>query len=290
VSQSMFIRGAGLILASELFLVLSGVIIKQISTDLPTEVIVLFRNLFALVVLLPWLIRKGLKVTRTQLLHFHFLRALVGVSAMSCLYYAWANLPLAQAALLKQTAPFFVPLFAFWWLGERVHWSAKLAIVIGFAGVYAVLNPHEGSINHAVLIALFGAMLGAFAKVVIRRMTVSESSQVIVFYFALFSTLLAAIPALLVWTTPSWVQWAWLFSLAGTSTIAQLLLSHGYRFAPAGQLGPFTYGSIVFATLLGWWLWGETLELHTWVGIALILAAGLLTAYLSPSRKPVQHP
>jgi drug/metabolite transporter (DMT)-like permease len=288
VAQSTFIKGAGLILLSELFLVLSGVIIKQISTDLPTEVIVLFRNVFALVVLLPWLARKGLKVTKTQLLRFHFLRAFVGVSAMSCLYYAWANLPLAQAALLKQTAPFFVPLFSFWWLGERLHWSATLAILIGFAGVYAVLNPHEGTFNHAVLIALGGAMLGAFAKVVIRRMTVSESSQVIVFYFALFSSLLASIPAFLVWKTPELIHWVWLFALAGTSTVAQLLLSHGYRFAPAGQLGPFTYASIIFATLLGWWLWSETLALHTWIGIALILSAGVFTAYMSPNRKPPQ--
>jgi len=271
------VTGAMLILGSELFLVLSGMVIKQISADLPTEVIVFFRNAMGLVLLVPWFLKHGIKGVQTQLLRYHFMRAAVGVTAMSCLYYAWGHLPLAQAALLKQTAPFFVPFFAFWWLGERVNSYAKYAIGIGFVGVYIVLNPHGSDINIAVLVAVFGAMLGALAKVTVRRMVLTESPQRIVFYFALFSTGLAAIPAAIAWVTPSWPQLLWLLVLASTSTIAQLLLSKGYGYAPAGQLGPFTYSSILFATLFGWWIWNESIALHTWIGVVLIVVAGFIT-------------
>ena len=273
--QENLIKGALLILLSELFLVLSGTVIKQIATELPTESIVFFRNLLGLVILLPLLMRVGVQGIKTDLLRFHFMRAAVGVTAMSCLYYSWAHLPLAMAALLKQTAPFFIPLIGYFWLSERLGVRTLLAIFVGFIGVYAVLNPQEGSLNMAVLIAIFGAALGGLAKVTIRRMSGSESPQRIVFYFALFSTVLAAIPALRVWVTPDLTQLMWLALLAGTSTLAQLLLSQGYSFAPAGQLGAFTYGSVVFAALLGWWLFAETPALHTWIGIVLISSAGI---------------
>ncbi|WP_370216203.1 DMT family transporter [Neptunomonas phycophila] len=265
-----------LILGSELFLVLSGMVIKQISGDLPTEVIVFFRNAFGLVLLIPWFLKHGNQAIRTQLLRYHFMRAAVGVSAMSCLYYAWGHLPLAQAALLKQTSPFFVPFFAFWWLNERINRYAIYAILIGFVGVYIVLNPHGSDFNLVVLVAVLGAMLGALAKVTVRRMVLSESPQRIVFYFALFSTMLAAVPAAIVWVMPNWQQFIWLLVLAMTSTAAQLMLSKGYAYAPAGQLGPFTYGSILFATLFGWWIWDESVAIHTWLGVILIVVAGFV--------------
>ncbi len=282
MNDSALAKGALLILLSELFLVCSGMVIKQVSGELPTAEIVFFRNLFGLCLLLPWVVKQGGSALKTEVLRFHFMRAAVGVTAMTCLFYSWGHLPLAQAALLKQTAPFFMPFIALFWLGERVSKTSKLAILIGFIGVYAVLNPHEGTLNFAVLVAVIGAMLGALAKVTIRRMSATEGPQRIVFYFALFSALLSAIPALLNWVQPTLQQWGWLLVLSITSTIAQLLLSKGYSYAPAGQLGPFTYGSVAFAALFGWLLWNEALEWNTWLGIALITTAGVLAM----GRKP----
>lgn len=278
-------RGALLIILSEFFLVLSGMLIKQLSGELPTEVIVLARNLFALLLILPWLYSVGLHRIYTQNLHLHFARAAVGVTAMTCLYYAWGNLPLAEAALIKQTAPFFVPLIALFWLGERIGNRVKTAIFIGFCGVFLILNPTDQTINIAVLIALFGAILGALAKVIVRRMSISESPQQVVFYFAFFSTVLAFVPAMLNWVTPSLAACGWLLCVAITSTIAQLLLSKGYGLAPAGQLGPYTYSSVVFAALLGWLFWQEVLDLNSIIGVVLIISAGILSAV---SRKNKQ--
>ncbi|MBY4677843.1 DMT family transporter [Marinobacterium arenosum] len=269
-------RGALLILVSELLLVASGMVVKQLGGELPTEQVVFVRNLFGLLLLLPWLMRNGLSAVKTDQLRFHLMRAAIGVAAMSCLYYSWAQLPLAQAALMKQTAPFFMPLFAFWWLGERIPSMAKLAIAVGFGGVFLILNPTAGALDLALLVALCGAMLGALAKVVIRRMSGSEPARRIVFYFALFSTLISLLPALWSWVNPTLSQWLWLALMASTSTLAQLLLSRAYGLAPAGQLGPFTYASVAFAALFGWLLWHELLALHSWLGMLVVVAAGLL--------------
>lgn len=272
----LIIKGALLILVSELFLVASGMVVKQIGDRLPVEMIVFFRNILGLMLLLPWLLREGRGAVITQRLPLHFMRAGVGVVAMGCLFYSWAHLPLAQAALLKQTAPFFMPVFALLWLGERVSWLVKLSILIGFSGVYMILNPQEGVFNWVVLVALAGAMLGALAKVTVRNLRSTEPAQRVVFYFALFSALIAFIPALLSWQPLSWVLFGWLVLVAACSTLAQLLLSKAYGMAPAGQLGPFTYGSVAIAALLGWLIWGEVLAAQTWLGVLLVSGAGVV--------------
>ncbi|WP_417222614.1 DMT family transporter [Amphritea sp.] len=280
--------GAVLILLSEMFLVLSGMVIKQLSGDLPTEMIVFFRNFLGLALFMPWLMRKGTGVLRTSTLRFHFMRAAVGVTAMTCLFYTWGHLPLAQAALLKQTAPFFMPLIAFWWLGERITLRVKLAILVGFVGVALILNPQEAAVNLGIIIALLGACLGALAKVTVRRMRETESPQLIVFYFAFFSAILSAVPAWLTGAGLTFVQFCWLIVLAATSTIAQLLLSKAYGMAPAGQLAPFTYGSVAMAAVLGWWVWGEILGWHTLFGILLVSCAGMVA--MLGKRKVVTDP
>ncbi len=265
---------------------MSGMIVKQVTGELPTEMIVFARNFFALVILLPWLLRSGLGAIKTEQMRFHLMRAGVGVTAMLCLYYSWGHLPLAEAALMKQTAPFFIPLIALWWLGERIPTAAKLAILVGFVGVVLVLNPSQGTLKVALLIALLGAILSALAKVIIRRMRHSEPAQRIVFYFALFSTMLAIIPALLNWQNPNLTQLVWLVAVAVTSTIAQLLLSKGYALAPAGQLGPYTYASVAFAAVFGWLIWDETLVWSSVLGILVIFTAALL-ALKKPKAKAV---
>ena len=275
---------AVLILASEFFLVLSGLSIRQVSNTLHTAEVVFFRNLLGLLLLLPWFAHHRFNGIRTGVLRFHFMRAAVGVTAMSCLYYSWASLPMAQAALFKQTAPFFTPLIALWWLGERVTPLLKWSLLVGFLGVFVVLNPQQGMINMAAIIALVGAALGGVTKVTVRRLAKTEGPQRIVFYFSLFSALLSAVPAALHWVQPGFEEMLWLGLLATTSTLAQLFLSKGYALAPAGQLGPFTYTSIAFAALIGWWFWDETMDWNTLLGILLIVLAGLLA--MQPARRP----
>ena len=154
--QSGLAYGALLILASEFFLVCAGMVIKHLNGVVSTEQTVFFRNVFALLLLMPWLWRNGVQAVKTDCLHLHFLRSLLGVTAMSCMFYAWGHLPLAQSALLKQTMPLFVPIVAFFWMRERLSWRNFVAIGLGFAGVLLVLNPFQDAavFNLAVVLGL----------------------------------------------------------------------------------------------------------------------------------------
>lgn len=268
--------GAFLIILSELAILATGMIIKTISSDVSIEQIVFIRNLFGLFILIPWLIRKGISRLETKHIGLHISRSLVGLSAMVCLFYSWGHLPLAQASLLKQTSPIFIPIFAFFWIQESIGWKTIVAIVIGFLGVVLIINPGATHLNAVIIIALIGAMLAGFAKVLVRKMSVTETPGRMVFYFTLIGTIISAIPALLSWESLSWIQIGSLGGIAIFSTIGQLAMSKAYSHAPAGQLGPYTYTSVAFAALFGWLIWGEVLDNKTLIGIMIIVLAGVL--------------
>ncbi len=270
--------GALLIVLSELALLATGMIIKTLSSEVPTEQIVFVRNLIGLFILIPWLIRKGISRLHTERIGLHIFRGLVGLTAMVCLFYTWGHLPLAQASLLKQTSPIFIPIFAFFWIKESIGLKTIIAIFIGFIGVVFIINPGAGAahFNTVILIAIAGAMLAGLAKVIIRKMSSTETPGRIVFYFALIGTIVSAIPAMLSWVSLNWVQVGSLFGIAAFSTIAQLSLSKAYSHAPAGQLGPYTYTSVAFAALFGWLIWDEVLSFNTLMGILVIVLAGML--------------
>ncbi len=268
-------QGALLILVGEALIALMGAIIKHLSSELPTEVIVFFRNLFGLGMLVPLIAHHGLSSLKTQRLHLHLLRASVGLTAMYGLFYVVAHMPLAEAFLVKLTSPFFMPIIAAVWLGETIKPRTGWAIALGFLGVMFILRPGMENFSPIALVGIGAAALASLAKVTIRHMGQTEPSTRIVFYFGLFSSLLSAIPLLWAWQTPLWSHWPWLLLMGLVATIGQLALTRAYRIANPGQIGPYVYSSVIYGASLGWFIWGEVVLISTMIGSALIIGAGI---------------
>ena len=269
------VAGSLFVLLGEFFFVCMGMTIKVLSESIPSENLVFFRNLFALFVLIPLLMSGGFSDLKTSVPWMHVLRSLSGVLAMYCFFYAISHIQLADAMLLKLTGPLFIPLIAYLWIQESIHSKTIAAILLGFIGVTIILQP-GGEMHTAALVGLIGGALAAFAKVAIRKMSITEPTTRIVFYFALFSAVFSVIPVYLNWHTPTSEQWFGLVLLALVATGGQLCLTHAYRLAPASQIGPFTYSSVVFAAIAGWLFWDETLLATTLFGGALVISAGLM--------------
>ncbi|MCG7897899.1 MAG: DMT family transporter [Candidatus Thiodiazotropha weberae] len=252
-----------------------GAVVKQLTQSLPSEMAVFMRNLFGVALLLPLVWGSGFVSLKTQVFHLHLLRSVAGVSAMYCFFYALANLPLADGMLLKMTSPLFMPLIAWYWLSEPMYRTVLLAIGIGFVGVILVLNP-GGEFNQIALIGLLGGVFASLAKVSLRRLGKTEPSVRVVFYFALLSSLISAIPMGWNWQQPTVTEW-WLFALLGVfGTLGQLLLTRGYAIATAARVSPFTYTSVLFGAAYGYLFWGETLSLQFIFGALLIGLAGII--------------
>jgi len=262
-----------------------GVGIRFVADELPNEAVVFLRNVFSLLFLLPWILYRGRGELRTQVLHLHLLRGLAGLSAMYCFFYAIANIPLADAMLLQLSAPLFVPLLALVWLNETVTRRLWLAVAVGFGGVFLILSPGLDGVSPVALAALLGGLFAAVAKVTVRRLSHSEPSVRIVFYFALTATLVSSVPMLWAWQTPSASAWAWMFAIALLATLGQLCLTRGLSLAPASRMGTFGYFAVVFGAAYGWLLWGEMPMWWTVAGTVLIVTAGMLAASRSAGDK-----
>jgi drug/metabolite transporter (DMT)-like permease len=280
-----------MVLASALLFAGVGALVKVLSAGLPTEVIVFFRNAVATVLLVPWLMtRRGRLTLKTNCLHLHLLRAAAGLGAMYCFFIALKLLRLADAMLLCYTLPIFIPIFEWLWLREPVGRQTKVAVMVGFIGITLVLKPGFGMFQTAGLVGLASGMLAALAIVGIRRMTVTEPVLRIVFYFTMFGTVVSSIPLAWTWQNPKG-HMLWALCIIGVlAVLAQMCLTKGYSLAPAGQVGPFSYGNVVFAALLGWLIWGETLDGLTIVGAVLTCLAGIIATYHSEPNVDTQTP
>lgn len=280
-------HGAVMIVSAELMFALMGASIRHLSAGLDNPMIVFARNVVGLLVLLSLISVPGRREIRTRVPHLHLLRGLAGLGAMYCFFYAIAHMPLADAMLLKLSAPLFMPIVAWMWLDERFTWHVVAALALGFAGVAVILMPDFDQTAPVALIALLGGALAAVAKVTVRRLSATEPAHRTVLYFAAIGTLVSAVPLAWFWQTPTPAQLGWLLLLGLFATAGQLLLTRGMGCAPAARLGPFTFFSVLFGAILGWIFWDEVLSWATLFGASLVLASAMLVGRGLPRGQAV---
>src|SRR5699024_7841882 len=122
------------------FAVMSA-LIKVAGATLPNEMVVFFRNCFALIILTPWVLHMGgAGFMKTRVPHLHLMRAGIGLTCMYCFFWAIPRLNLAEAVLLNYSQPLFIPFIAWAWLGERPPKLIYPAVVVGFIGVGLILK------------------------------------------------------------------------------------------------------------------------------------------------------
>jgi len=258
---------------------LLGAFVSAASAILPNEMVVFFRNALVLVFLMPlFAARRSLPAMSGGKMHLHVLRASAGLVSMYCYFYALAHMKLAEAVLLSYTSPLFIPIIAFLWLHEPLNRRIRIAVLIGFAGVLLILKPGLSIFQPVALVALSAALFASLAMVTIRRMSDTERPESIVFFFTLLSTVISAVPLTWAWQVPGREALVILVFLGLAAMAGQLLMTKGYGLAPAAQVGPFVYCSVVFASIIGWVFWGESLDPLSVVGSLLVFLAGITAA------------
>jgi drug/metabolite transporter (DMT)-like permease len=253
-----------------------GAGVKAASRELPSTMVVFFRNAVGFVTLLPWLLRGGLGNLKTSHFGEHLVRGLAGLAAMVAFFYAIAHLRLADAMLLNQSVPLFLPVVEGVWLKEPVPRRVWGPIGVGFLGLILVLKPGTEMFQPAALIGAASAVFAAVAQVGIRRLTRTEPTTRIVFYFALIASVVSAVPLVGVWVAPRPPLFVVLLVMGTLATFGQLCLTRAYGCAPAAQVGPFIYAGPVFASLLDWLIWGTLPDALFVLGAIIVVAAAIL--------------
>ena len=243
--------------------------------------IMFWRQFIALPILLGYLLtRRGLATLKTSRIRSHSLRGMVGMTGMFSNFAAVILLPLAESTTLNFTAPLFAVIIAALVLHDKVGRWRWTAVAFGFAGVMVITQPGHAHLPLLGAIAgLVSALLNATISFQIRDLGRTEQPVTIVFYFALFGTLLTA-PLLPFFFTPHSAQvWFLLGSVGVMGTIGQLFMTVALRLGPVASVIIMDYSQIIWATLYGWLIWQNLPSQSTWLGMPLIIAAGLVIAW-----------
>ncbi|HEX5079597.1 MAG TPA: DMT family transporter [Geminicoccaceae bacterium] len=273
------LRGIGLMFIATFFFSSMHGSIRYLSETIHPFEIALFRNVFALIVVLPWFYRHGLAPLRTTRFGLHALRAAFNIMAMLSFFYALSITPLPEVTALGFTAPIFTPVLAALVLGEVVRARRWTAIVVGFVGALIILRPGFEAIGFGQVLVLFSSMIWACALLVIKTLGRTDSSVTIISYMALLMIPLSLLPALFVWRWPDLEQWCWLVAIGLLGGMAQFCMTESLRQADTAVVMPFDFFKLIWATLIAWWAFGEGLDLLTWIGGAVIFASALYIAY-----------
>ncbi|WP_457320842.1 DMT family transporter [Stenotrophomonas sp. P5_B8] len=272
-------RAALLMLGSTLAFGLMAVAIRYATAHVPTQEVAFFRNAFGLLVLLPLLLRPGRGSLRTQQLPRYLLRSAIGLASMLCAFWAIGHLPMSQAISLSYSTPLFVTIAAVLWLGETVRARRWAAVIIGFIGVLIIVRPGSTSFTPGTLVAVLAAVLSSLVAIQIKQLTRVDSADAVVLYTYLFWVPLSLLPAVFVWVWPTGMAWLWLAATGLFGTVGQLLWTRALRLGEVSALTPISFMQLPLVAVLGWLLFGETLDRWTVIGAGIILGANAYIAH-----------
>ena len=261
------------------FSILSATI-RHLTHELHPLQIAFFRNLFGLLVMLPWLARAGLGSLRTGRFGLYLWRTVIGLLSMFTWFWALALLPFAEAVALSFTTPLFATMGAALILKERVRlrrWTATLA---GFVGVLVVLRPGAAeAFNIGALLVIVSCALSGATTLMVKDLLRTESSNAVVTYMVLLMTPISLAPALFVWSWPEPATWAILVGMGLVATAGHLCITHSYKLAEASAVLPYDYTRMIFAAAIGYLWFAEVPDRWTWIGAGIIAASAIYIAH-----------
>ncbi|MHB0704980.1 Transporter, drug/metabolite exporter family [Roseomonas mucosa] len=282
-------RGALLIVAAGLIWQLMNALVKQLGSTIPVPELMFFRNLFSLPMVLL-IASRGTITLRTRRFGGHVVRASTGLVAMSLSFLAVSVLPLAEQQVLGYTQPLFITILAIPFLGEQPDRRRWLAVLVGFLGVVTVALGQGGlgggsAPGWAYVAAVTQGLVSALTTLQIRQLSATESSSTITLWQAILMTGIMTCALPFVWVTPTWGQFGLLVLLGTLGGLAQVLQTEAFASAQVSALGPYTYCGLIWATIIGWTVFGDAPSLVMILGALLIVGAGL--AILPGRARPV---
>ena len=290
VNAARLRKGIVIMCAATLVFSILNAAAKYLLEKYPINELVFFRSAFTILPVL-WLAQRdghGFASLRTRRLGAHAWRGVLGVLSMGAQIVALAMLPISDVTAFIFTAPLFITALSVPLLGERVGVHRWSAVVIGFLGVLVMVQPGAGGISAGGLVAVGGSAAYALAVITIRQMSGSEPAATIVFYNAFVGMVVAAVSLPFRWQTPDLVDLAVLMVIGIGGGFAQFWQTSAYHLAPVAVVAPFSYSSLLWATILGFAIWDEVPTHEVLMGSILVVASGLYILYRETHLKKLR--
>ncbi|HUF42191.1 MAG TPA: DMT family transporter [Verrucomicrobiae bacterium] len=269
------IRGGLWMTAAAAAFTVMTALIRETAKEVHPFEIAFFRALVNLVLMLPYAIRTGPAGLKTGNHKAFALRAVCGLVFLMTYFSGAALIPVAESQALTFTSPIWGVLLAVLFLGERMTPARALAVIAGFAGVLVILRPGIVQVSLGAILVLAGALAAAASNTIVKFTTRTDHPDAVVLYQMIYVTPLIFVPALWVWTWPTFYQLLLMFGVGFFATLNQRFLSRAYAAADATVVVPFEFARLPFAAMIGFAALGELPDVWAWLGGAVIFAASL---------------
>ena len=253
--------------------------LKIAQEDVNVYVAGFFRFFLGLVIILPYIIKNKDAVLKTSHLKQHFLRAILGLPAMLIYFSALVLLPIEKLTAISFVVPLIVTILAVFFLGEKIYIYRTLALILGFSGMLVIIRPGFVDISIGVYMVLFSALLWSVNIIITKKISKDDSAITILAYQSIFMSLLSFFIVLFFWEMPSLKTFIYLILAAMCGTVLHLTLNHAFKLVDVSMTQPYSFLNLVFASIIGYFVFDEIPDLYTWIGALIIFTGVLIISY-----------
>ena len=275
-------RGVFLVSAGSMMLVVMAAASKYLGSRLPAFELVFFRALIGFLFILPVFWRDPLEPLRTKRHLTHLSRGMLSWLGNSAMFWTITHMLLADSMALQFSRPLWMIPLALMFLPEIVPMRRIIVAVVGFAGVWMYARPFTEGFDPNALVGAFGGLCASLVIVTVKRLSATEPTRIIMFYYSLYNVLFAIVPAWYVWVTPTVSEWPLLVLIGFLGIAGQSMITRGVHYGDTTLLAPLDYTRILYSSAIGYFIFGELPGLWSVGGMLLIVASSI---YLVISEK-----
>ena len=237
------------------------------------------RFFFGLLIILPYIIKTKFVVFKTVHFKKHLYRSTLNLPAMLLYFSTLVMLPIEKVTAISFVVPLIVTILAVFFLGEKIYIYRTLALILGFSGMLIILRPGFIDISIGVYMALFSSFLWSVVIIITKKISKDDSAITILSYQSVFMSIFCFFVVLFFWETPSIKTITYLILSAVSGTILHLSLNHAYKLVDVSMTQPYSFLNLVFASIIGFFIFSETPDLFTWIGASIIFIGVFIISY-----------
>ena len=293
MKQNKLIIVALLAIGATFFGSFMGAGVKFLSDDLHPIIICFYRSLMGLILITPFVVRNNFRALQTKNIRLQIFRASINVISMICWFSAIGMMHFEKATALGFTTPLFTTVLAVIVLGEIIRFHRTAALLLGFIGIIIIIRPGYVPFEFGTILMLVASFSFSFVLIFVKKLSATDSSITIIFYHLLYMTPIFFILSLFYWENISLNQLI-IFTLMGASgLLSHWCLAQAFKMSDTTFVMPLQFTKLIWASLIGLFLFAEQPDIWTWVGGVIIFISVVYITYREAfkkkgTQKPIQ--
>lgn len=248
---------------------------KELRPELPVIVIIWGRYFFHLLLIFIMFPKRIPTLLDCSDRLLQIVRSVLVLLATACMFFALGYMPLADAVAITFVAPLLIVALSAVLLKEVVGPRRWGAVIVGFIGVMVIIRPGAGTFQIAALLPLTAALFYAIFQIITRIISHRSDPLNMLFYTAVTGAVVMTAIVPFSWQTPSYDQWLMLVAIGLLGGLGHYALIRAYERSETSLVAPFAYTEIIWATLLGFMVFGDFPDIYTFFGTVIIITSGV---------------